>query len=297
MLLAAFAGAIPVAAESGRWVRGAAKVLTADPGIRLQEVGGASMESAEMELPRFVTGMFALRSEGERSVHLRTSNLIRLHWTGPGYFGMERFDQFIEAPGEAEGRESGFSRMIMNLRNGRLIVDSRPLSATSQLVLETPVGRITAAPARWASTVSYDEGSRLYNFTIECLGGTVRFADRRGRTFDLRGGQRLSGVGPAGTLAIEVGELSEEVERRIAGTGIDEGFDDFAKTALREFEALLPALERRARPTPLEETPRTAEGSGPRARRLIIEYAAPPSLLMPFRGEVVPPSEFQSDLF
>jgi len=278
-------------AEADGWYRGAVVLDEAQGEATLRRVGGETVRLSDADLPYYLPGLLQMESSQPATLRLNTSNGVPLFWSGPGYFAFERFDQFLTGGKPA----AEISRMRLNLREGLLIVDSRPMAAGSQLIVETPLGRIQAVEALWLLSIDYDMGSRMYQFTIACLAGSIRFIDRRDEVYPLRQGQRLAGVGSANHPAIEVSEIDQAARELIDEAGFS--VDSTGEPAeLRPFLSHMEALPRReARLSEMPGAVPATEGAG--ERRFIIEYAPPAPERTPFRGKVRPPSQFESDLF
>lgn len=285
-------------ARAGEWVRGAAAVTASDPGVVLQEVGGSVLGGEDAELPLYVSGLVDVESSTRAAIRLKTSNLIELHWSGPGYFAVERFDQYLETESKPERAvATGLSRMILNLRSGLLVIDSTRLANASQLIVEMPVGRMALTRAEWQVRIEYDEGSRLYDFSIDCFEGTIAFTDRRGERYDLRAGQRLGGVGKAGSPAVEVSEISREAVELVEELGFSEGAAFLDGLSWERLRGEMEVLDFRLGDGAAGAATQSGDSTQGRRRRFVIEYAPPAEPVTPFQGVVRPPSAYESDLY
>ncbi len=284
-LFAAFA-----TAQAEEWMRGAAVVTSVMGEVILEEVGGESLQLHSTDpLPRHVSGLLQVGTQSKDAVFLRTSNRISIYNEGAGFFAIERFEQDV-----ATSTDQGKSRMILNLRQGLLAVDNRALSSDSQMIVETALGRISVKNGWWLMEIEYDERSHIYDFSIECADGVLRFTDRGGDTYTLRNGQRLRGAGASSRPSIEVAGISEQAI---------EFFEEFAGMAAEATALQLPAEAFRAQMQPLKHAGRSdsapAETATARTtkRPLVIEYAPQSAPVTPFRAVIRRPSSYQADLF
>ncbi|WP_269526912.1 hypothetical protein [Coraliomargarita parva] len=284
---------MPVArAQSDSWLHGGSCVIKVDGRAGLQSVGTARVQLADAALPYYYPGVFDLRAEAVSTVYAKTSNGMRFAWSGPGYFAFERFEQMASGAGDPPG----LSRMILNLRSGRLVLDSRSLPVGSQLIFEVPVGRITLRSALWLIEIRYDERSRIYTFQMECKEGSLRYTDRRGQDYLLRDGQRLAGAGPASSPGIEISTITAEAVERFGDVALvfDQAEDLAAQVG--DFAAVMSPLSRSVN----ESTYTAAESAASvdsEARPIVIEFAPRTAPLYPYRGVIRPPSDYETDLF
>jgi len=294
MVLAVLLSGVASSMSAESWRRGAVVLVEASGPAILRQVGGDASSVDEFEGSRYLSGLLQLESSEASTLRMEASNGVSLSWKGPGYFAFERFDQYLPD----NDRSEGFSRMRLNLREGNLILDSRSLSGASQLIVETPLGRIQAVDALWRLSIDYDPGSRMYQFSIACLDGSVRFADRRDELYRLRGGQRLAGVGAATHPAIEVAELEDATREMVRESGF--AADEAAEPI--DLEPFLPHMEELVRPEAgLDEIRAANRRASPaeegEKRRFIIEFAPSAPELTPYKGVIRPPSDDESDLF
>ncbi|MFQ3243090.1 MAG: hypothetical protein ACI9A1_001082 [Lentimonas sp.] len=278
------------AGQAEQWMRGSAVVTSVQGEPRLEEVGGEALQlSPESPLPRHVLGLLQVRTEVGDSVFLKTSNRISIYNEGSGYFAIERFEQDIE-----KSMDAGKSRMILNFRQGLLAVDNRALSDDSQMIVETPLGRISVKNGWWLMEIAFDERSHIYDFSIECADGVLRFTDLTGDTYTLRNGQRLRGAGASGRPSIEVAEISDEAS---------ELFEHFTAMEIIVAELDLPTEAFRASMKSMQLTNRGTDGPAEvtaargSKRPLLIEYAPQSVPVTPSQAVIRPPSSYQADLF
>ena len=283
--------------SAGVWVRGSAVALESSGEVQIAvPTSGLTYESFDQ--PKYFPGIFSCRAQPGGEVLIQMSNQMRLAFQGEGFFSVERVESlFADNQAADASLEAARDRMILNLRRGALIIDSRELSEASRLVLETPFGRITGVKNVLLVQIEFDHRSGIYDFTISSVEGIARLHDHRGQSYEIYPGQRISGAGSYLAPAIEVGEQMNEIV---------EEFQAYFKTLekldpervdpeqLQAHLKVLPRLENTATAARL-----SAEASGGtiRKRPRIIEYAPAAKPITPFRAEVKPPSDFQADLF
>ena len=272
------------------WMRGSVVVTSVAGEVILQEAGGESLQMYPTGgLPQAVSGLLQIRTKAKDAVFLKMSNQLSLYNEGAGFFAIERFEQDV-----GTSMDQGKSRLIFNFRQGLLVVDNRALSDDSQMIVETPVGRISVKDGWWLMQIEYDQRNYQYDFSIECADGVLRFTGPNGNGYTLRSGQRLRGAGESSRASIEMSEISEQ-----AG----ESFEAFtlmeADAAALELSSaiFLPKMKRlRTVESAVAETYQVPEASTAK-RPLVIEYAPQSAAVTPFRAVIRAPSSYQADLF
>lgn len=278
-------------AQAEEWMRGAVVVTAAEGGVVLEEVGEEPWElQPEDSLPHYMSGLLKIDARLKGSVFLRTSNRISIYNEGDGFFAIERFEQDV-----AKSMDQGKSRMILNFRRGFLVVDNRALSDSSQMIVETPVGRISVKNGWWLMRIAYDDRSHIYDVSIECADGVLRFTDQGGGTYTLRNGQRLRGAGASSRLSIEVAEISDETRESFEEFTIIQARAEAMELSDEALRSKMKSLVHANGATPAAGE--TSNARGTRKRPLLIEYAPQSAPVTPFRAERRPPSGYQADLF
>ena len=136
--------------------------------------------------------------------------------------------------------------------------------------------------------------SQIFDFTITCAEGRVRFTDLQGQQYTLNTGQRLGAVGSRMTPSIEVGEITKRSLEQMQRYQHLASQYSAAKNNFTQYLGHLQVIEQTARRTsalPIADRLNSAR------RPIVIEYAKEPEPVTPFRGEVKPPSADQADLF
>jgi len=278
------------------WVCGALTLHQVSGEVVLTELGEGAVEFGNGQMPVTTSGLINCAAAYGSSAFFSTSNRSYIYFAGDGSFAIERFEQIVPdaATWGASERETTQSRMIVNFRAGDIIIDSRNMLESSQCLIETPLGRLTVKRALWQMRIAFDPRSQIFDFTITCSDGRVRFTDLQGQQYTLRAGQRLAGAGARKTPSIEVGEKTdrslEQMQRykELADIYLAAGHD------LAQYLEHLQPIEQGARQAALAP-PEHSNGST--RRPIVIEYAKDPDPVTPFRGEMKPPSAFQADLF
>jgi hypothetical protein len=294
--LALVLGIRSVVAEA--WVRGSAVVIEATGGVEVRVPAEGEVYDS-FEKPRYLSGIFSSYAQSDGSALFHTSNGMTLAFRGEGHFSVERFEGLFDIDSGVEQDELAEtrSRMILNLRRGELLIDSRSLTADSKFVIETPFGRISSVKAVLLVRIEFDYRSGIYDFTISCTEGTVRLSDKRKQSYSIYAGQRIAGAGSYSAPAIEVGDQTDQIREKF-----DLFFEALERLNLDKVDQAELRAHMEALPD-LEDTTNTAyrllhdrpkeEGKRPR----VIEFAPQAEYVTPFRGEVKPPSDFQADIF
>ena len=271
------------------WMRGAAVVTSVAGEVILEQVGGESLQMNPTDrMPLVVSGLLQISTKEKDSVFLKASNQISIYHEGAGFFAIERFEQDVAT----SSMDLGKSRMILNFRQGLLVVDNRALSEASQMIVVTPLGRMSVKNGWWSMEIAYDARRQLYDFSIKCADGALRFTDLFGQTYTLRSGQRLVGAGTSASASIRVAESS---------AAESELFEEF-EVMQADADALSPAIFR-SKMKQLKQVKNTVgvtaavPESDSAKRPLVIEYAPQSAPVTPHRALIRAPSSYQADLF
>lgn len=273
--------------------RGSVAVLAGDPGLSLVVAGeaGPDLSDRMAALPIYVEGVFHVETAEPANLFFRGLNAVDFAFRGPGYLGIERFDQSFFKSGDAASPVPESTRTILNLRRGELVVDARTAIGSTQIGLEAPFGRISAADgALWSIDIAYDRRSERYDFTLAVAEGSLQLKDQQGQTFQLYAGQRLSGAGSFLDPAVEIGEPSDRSQA---------GFEDYLA---RKDRLSTVSVDPRAffqATVDLPDATTRADTATPRSdkRPLLIELAPKARPLTPYRGEILPANPDGAELF
>lgn len=270
------------------WTRGSAVALDASGEVEISvPTEGAVYKSFEQ--PQYFPGIFSCRAQARSSVLMQTSNEMALAFRGEGFFAVERFEGLfaVGETGDDEWEEAQ-SRMILNLRRGELMIDSRRLPGKSKLVVETPFGRITGGKIVLLVQIEFDYRSGIYVFAISSAEGSVRFSDLRQESYSIYPGQRISGAGSYQTPAIEVGGQTEEIREKFELFFATLEDLDSERVDPLKLQAHLQAIPNSGT-TVLPSVPSNKKsGKAGEKRPRVIEFAPMAEPVSPFRGEIKP---------
>lgn len=273
------------------WRYGSVYVADAPEGMQLQRVGGELYSPSD--LPGFFPGMLRMSGVAREGLFWQASNAVLGAYYGSGDFNIERFEQ------DSTDAASARSRMILSMATGRLILDSRGLPRSAQVLIELPMGKIHINRALISLDISHDERTGIYDFRMISVEGSLRFTDNQGQQYFASETQLLSGVGSSYAPSLEVSDVTRRMR---------EAFDVFATNAE---EALAPAAEdpggfarqmdvvpslKRARPGESADAAASVPAEV-KQRPIVIEFVPAAKPLVPFRGEVRPLSEREAALF
>lgn len=278
------------------WVRDAAVGLESSGSVEIHIPNNDSTYRA-FETPQYFPGIFSCEVQAAGSVLIELSNQARLSFRGEGFFSVERAESlFSNVQAVESGLESERSHLILNLRRGELLIDSRRLKEDSKLILEAPFGRISVENSVLLVQIEFDHRSGIYDFTISSAEGAARLNDHRRQSYMIYPGQRLSGAGSYSAPAIEVGEQMGSIREKFQAyfNRLDKVESLQIDTA--KFQAQLKVLTALGLSGPASRisTERSIQN---KKRPRIIEYAPRTTPVTPFRAEIKAPSDSQADLF
>lgn len=278
------------------WQQGSVAFTHIDDGVELSAMGGAPLKPEGQALPFYSAGLFTSKNGPSSRTMLMASNGVIADYRGAGDFSIERFEQQGHFEGEwlEEDVESGQSRMIFNLRQGTLVLGQRNLADPSQLIVEAPVGRISASRGvLWMVEMSKDARKHTFAFNIYCFEGAIHLTDLRGRVYTIRNGQRISGAGDVKQPSIEVAEITLDAVEYLEDYKVRRDLllaMEFSDEALLAVMKPLPSRLF----APVEVDPSTIASD---VRPVLIEYVPRTEVVTPFRGVANPPSVYEADLF
>ncbi|HBR95573.1 MAG TPA: hypothetical protein DEA90_15530 [Opitutae bacterium] len=283
--------------QAEMWVSGAVTLHEVTGQVSLKQLGAETVLLAPEQVPVSLPGLVDCEAIYGAAAYLSTSNRTHIYFQGEGSFSVERFEQIMPdlQSWETTESETGQSRMILNFRGGEIVVDNRNMIESSQCLIETPLGRLTVKNALWQMRIEFDPRSQIFDFTINCSDGRVRFTDLQGQQYTLRTGQRLAGAGARNTPSIEIGESTIRSYELIQRFKLMQ--DQYSESAnvLEPFLGHFKGVDQGVRQSAV--VPNSAAVKEMRRPIIIIEYADEPELVTPFRGELKPPSANQADLF
>lgn len=243
-----------------------------------------------IDRPVYFGGIFNVQAGDESSIFFRSSSGMDLYFVGPGFFGLDRNDQIFSEVDDATGGELQQSRMILSLREGGLILDSRQSIGEKQILLETPFGRIGLSKALCSIVIGYDYRSRRYDFTIYSAVGTVQLTDWNKESYTIYSGQRLAGAGSYLDPSVEIGGPTEDALERMQNfSSLRQSFPIDALEA-ELFRSHMVKLNR-------AETTKDVLRANSKRRPVVVEFAPAPDTGTFFRAVIPPRDEFEEDLF
>ncbi len=220
-------------------------------------------------------------AEGGELLILNSNKVIML-MEGAGNLSFERFDQSVDTSMHAD-ITSGKSRMILELKIGRLLIDSSRYAADAHIVLETPFGRLTLGKKSLLSiSISENKKRKRFNFEIECSKGSANFTDRSGQPYELYNGQRLSGYSKEGSLSLGFSQVS--YSSRSVFKQYDQKLPSF-DLAQFDFEIFKPQMKLLFGKDPRKNDLQEVSVSSQRSKRpIVIEVAPRPAPTLPIRA-------------
>ncbi|MEE2988613.1 MAG: hypothetical protein VX372_03490 [Verrucomicrobiota bacterium] len=264
--------------------------------VDLKELGKVATRLRVGQMPITTMGLIECEAHSGSSAFFTASNRTAIYFEGSGSFAVERFEQVMPqlADWNTDTVEASQSWMRLSFREGDIIVDNRNMLESSQFLVETPIGRLATKEGLWQMRILFEGRSQIFDFTITCTVGRIRFTDLQGHQYTLRAGQRLSGAGSRMTPSIEVGKTTKRSHEQM------HRFQYIASqhsVATNDFTQYLDHLQVIEHATSRTSAQRLASRSNSIRRPIVIEYAKEPEQVTPFRGKVKPPSANQLDLF
>lgn len=267
---------LPHLLMSNRWVHGSLYLPVLQEGYEISQFSGhpLSIEEEAAVLPASIR----IIGKAQEGLLLAGSNGLRLCFRGPGSLAFERFEQQVSG-----NRLAGKSRSILSMNTGRVEVDSRALANESKLIFELPIGQVQMDHALGLIEIRYSSRSRIYSFEIDCLQGTVLFADRSGRDYRIEAGQTLTGAGDSFEPSLEISDLTGSVQDKLAAfvQNCNRGLKSIEDNPQLFFQEMIEVRNNDRKKKRSESMPADVnDGSEP----YIIEFSANPSLLIPRYG-------------
>lgn len=272
-----------------RPMRGAVVILEREGAVSVREVETGSLPDLENS-PLYLNGLVMLEVEARSSVAMATSSGIFMELLGSGKLEVERLEELLAE--NVSGTVSELNQMLLTIREGQLLMDSRKIPASGAVMIETPLGRISSGPAMWSLKLNYNKNIRGYSLELECIEGALRYTNLQGQLYELTSGRRVIGSQNGDTIASEVNYLNllkrDEVKNFIRKTeNASELYD--VNTLLTKMQTI-DFVQAKAFPL-------TERFSRDREPYIILQLVPRPETTFPFRGKVAPPSSKQTDLF
>ena len=280
-----------LALSASEWWQGAFIIRKYTEGIDAQLLGGQQLNFDEAISPIHASGLIKLSANEGESIFLSASNGLSLYFEGLGDLAFERFEQLKRA----NSNTIGPSNVILNFRSGLLLIDNRSELQDSNLIIETPIGRLISNNSLICLKINQNKKNQLIKFSFLCGEGTFTYALMDGSTYSILQGQRMIGVGTFDSPMIEISEalpamkidierFESVLEKNIISTDEMIGLESYMKKMYRK-EALAEEL--------IYSEATLSEQKQP----IVIEYVPRPQAVEHYRGALKPLTVEELELF
>ncbi len=280
-----------LALSASEWWQGAFIIRKYTEGIDAQLLGGQQINFDEAITPIYASGLIKLSANEGESIFLSASNGLSLYFEGLGDLAFERFEQLKRA----NSNTIGPSNVILNFRSGVLLIDNRSELQDSNLIIETPIGRLISNNSLICLKINQNTKNQLIKFSFLCGEGTVTYALMDGSTYSILQGQRMIGVGTFDSPMIEISEalpamkidierFESVLEKNIISMDEMVGLESYMKKMYRK-EALTEEL--------IYSEATLSEQKQP----MVIEYVPRPQPVEHYRGALKPLTVEELELF
>ena len=262
------------------WYRGAFLILDQAGEVEVLDHLGAMDVASPESMVR--PGNAAIDAAAGGELLILNSNKVVMAFEGAGKLSYERFEQAMDASMHTDFA-SGKSRMILELKIGRLLIDSSQYAADAHIMLETPFGRLTLSKkSLFSILISENKKRKRFNFEIECSKGNAGFLDQNGHHYELYRGQRLSGYSKEGSLTLGFSQGS--YSSRSIFKQYNERLPSF-DLAQFDYNTFKPHMKLLLGKDPDKNNLLEASGSIPRSKRpIVIDVAPRPDPTLPIRA-------------
>jgi hypothetical protein len=268
---------------------GAFALMSSKGSVQLALPGGDCQPIEPTSWPYYYPGLVQLEFGSNSQSVWTGSNLLSCYQRGRGILEVERFEQNNRSGFDfwSESREQGFSRMILGLRLGEFLFDTRALSAASQLFVELPFVRVLDGRGLWSVQVAEQEFKGAYRIRIRCREGVLRVKNQVGEKYELRAGQVLTVQGRSNQLDFSVAALAprDEVDFERAIARLPQASQQLLKAALaREHMPLIQSFSDLETELASDFLAMELSDNSENQKPILIEYQNPVAAVLPFRG-------------
>ena len=200
-----------LAFSATEWWQGAFIIRKYTEGIDAQLFGGQQIDFDSAITPIHSLGLIRLSANEGESIFLSGSNGLSIYFEGLGDLAIERFEQLKTV----NSNTIGPSNVIINYRSGLLFLDNRSESQGSNLIIETPVGRLILTNSLMCFKINQNTKNQLIDFSFHSVEGTLSYFHPDGSTYSIFQGQRMLGVGTFNSPTIEITESLPDMKRDI----------------------------------------------------------------------------------
>jgi hypothetical protein len=280
-----------LALSASEWWQGAFIIRKYTEGIDAQLLGGQQINFDEAMTPIHASGLIKLSANEGESIFLSASNGLSLYFEGLGELAFERFEQLKRA----NSNTIGPSNVILNFRSGVLLIDNRSELQDTNLIIETPTGRLISNNSLICLKINQNTKNQLIKFSFLCGEGTFTYALMDGSTYSILQGQRMIGVGTFDSPMIEISEalpamkidierFESVLEKNIISKDEMVGLESYMKKMYRK-EALT------------EELIYSEATLSEKKQPIVIEYAPRSQPVEHYRGALKPLTVEELELF
>lgn len=284
LLLPSWAGAQVIERRSGAFA-----LMFAKGSVQLALPGGDSGPTEPTDWPYYYPGLMQLKFGSNSQSVWTASNLLSCYQQGRGILEVERFEQNNRAGSDfwSDPQEQGLSRMILCLRLGDFLFDTRALSSASQLFVELPFVRILDGRGLWSVKVAEQDFKGAYRITIRCRQGMLRVKSQVGEKYELRAGQVLTVQGRSNQLDFTMAALAprDEVEFERMLARLSQAQQQQLQSSLaREHMSLMQSFSDLEAGLVSDLLAVELSDDSENQKPILIEYQNPVAAVLPFRG-------------
>jgi hypothetical protein len=280
-----------LALSASEWWQGAFIIRKYTEGIDAQLLGGQQINFDEAMTPIHASGLIKLSANEGESIFLSASNGLSLYFEGLGELAFERFEQLKRA----NSNTIGPSNVILNFRSGVLLIDNRSELQDTNLIIETPTGRLISNNSLICLKINQNTKNQLIKFSFLCGEGTFTYALMDGSTYSILQGQRMIGVGTFDSPMIEISEASPAMKIDI------ERFESVLENniiSMDEMVGLESYMKKMYRKEALTEELIYSEATlSEKKQPIVIEYAPRSQPVEHYRGALKPLTVEELELF
>lgn len=174
-------------AHAFEWHRGLYQIDHIDPGVQFAKYGEVASEMPDGDFPLEFSKLAEFSATSSANFFFRASTGILGKWEGPGKISIEAFDHSWLGAGLSDE----LTRTILYFNKGLLFINAETLNNGSSIIVETPLGKVTALGGIFSIKLEDFKGDTRRNAMIYCYKGSLEYTDQNGVLHALSNGNKM----------------------------------------------------------------------------------------------------------